>query len=675
MHWTGRAVIVLSASGVTAILTGMLSRPPQEVCAAELQPSWNHDIAPIAYANCTSCHHTGGGAPFDLTTYAQAKRWSKQMAVVTASRYMPPWLPAAGHGDFEGNRRLPQDDIQRIAAWVKQGASEGDGPPPTPPVYSREWSMGEPDLVLTMPQPIPVSASGQDVFINFVLPSGLHRTRWVRAMEIKPGPTALTHHANVIVDRTQSMRRAHPATWQQGVPGMDLFVDSGNSFDPDSHFLFWKPDSTALVEPEGMPWRLDADSDLILNMHLKPTGRPEEVQARIGLYFTDKPATELPMLLQLENDAALDIPAGNANFIVSDELKLPVSVDVLGIYPHAHYLGKRMEAWATLPNGARRDLILIEDWDIDRQSVYRYANPVPLPKGTALHMRYAYDNSSANLRNPNSPPVRVHAGNNASDEMAHLWLQVLPLPERDAADGRTRDADPRLLLEQAWMGHRLKKNAHDTIALYNFATATLAKGDAAGAIHSLRELIALTPHEVRAHTALGSALESQGDAHSAAAEFHNALTIDPGDSDARYDLASLEARQGNNAAAEKDLRILLATRPDDAGAQHLMAMTLAAEDDGMQALEHLRAWVRLAPADAEPHRALAQVLGAMGDHEAALAEQHRVVELEPKNSGDWNDLGVMEARAGQKEQARRDLEHALQLDPKNEQAKNNLSKL
>ena len=150
---------------------------------------------------------------------------------------------------------------------------------------------------------------------------------------------------------------------------MDLLVDSGDRFDPDSHFLFWKPDSTALVEPEGMPWRLDPGNDLVLNMHLKPTGKPETVQARIALYFTPKPATEQPMLLQLEADGKLDIPAGDANFVVEDHLKLPVAVEVLGIYPHAHYLGKRMEAWVTLPDGERRTLILIKDWDIDRQSV------------------------------------------------------------------------------------------------------------------------------------------------------------------------------------------------------------------------------------------------------------------------------------------------------------------
>ena len=109
----------------------------------------------------------------------------------------------------------------------------------------------------------------------------------------------------------------------EGVPGMELEVDAGNDFDPDSHFLFWKPDTAVLVEPEGMPWRLDPGNDLILNMHLKPSGKAETISAEIGLYFTDRPPSKQPMLLQLEHDSALDIPAGRSNFAVDDDPGCP----------------------------------------------------------------------------------------------------------------------------------------------------------------------------------------------------------------------------------------------------------------------------------------------------------------------------------------------------------------
>ena len=135
---------------------------------------------------------------------------------------------------------------------------------------------------------------------------------------------------------------------------MEIRIES-ELFDPDSHFLFWKPGTVPYVEPDGMALRLDKGTDLVLNTHLQPSGKPELIEPSIGIYFTDKPATEHPMLLQLECDAELDIPPGDANFVVHDEFTLPLDVDVLAIYPHAHYLGKELEATATLPDGTHGD--------------------------------------------------------------------------------------------------------------------------------------------------------------------------------------------------------------------------------------------------------------------------------------------------------------------------------
>ncbi len=649
--------------------------------------TWRGEIAPIVYKNCLSCHHAGGSGPFDLSTYAQAKRWSPQMLDVTQSRYMPPWLPAPGHGEFAGNRRMSEAEIAAIKAWVTAGAPEGAGKLPVAPVFKSSWELGPPDLVLEMPAAIQVSASGTDLYMNFVLPSDLKRSRWVRAMEIQPGSAQVTHHANVILDRTQSLRRQHPQDWQRGVPGMDILVDSGDDFDPDSHFLFWKPDSTALVEPPSMPWRLDPGDDLILNMHLKPTGKPETVRAKIGLYFTDKPATERPMLLQLENDAALDIPAGDKNFVVEDELRLPVAVEVLGVYPHAHYLGKRLEGWASLPDGERRDLVLIESWDIDRQSVYRLAKPLPLPAGTVVHMRYSYDNSAENPHNPHTPPVRVRAGNRSEDEMAHLWLQVLPVKAQDADSSATlRDnnqrkiandnaSDPRLALERAWMENRLRKSPNDDIALYNMAALETAQGNTAQAEAIYRRLLALRPKDVRTMTSLGAAMAASGDWQGAQQQLRDAVAVDASYMDAAFDLASLDIEHDDAAEAEPLLVKLTAAKPEDGAAHRLLAVVYANEGLLAKALERLKAWQQAEPMDAEPHRALAQVYAQMGQQVDAVREQKAVVTLVPKSASDWSDLGAMEAQSGNRLAAKKDFERALELDPALDAAKSNLAKL
>ena len=201
-----------------------------------------------------------------------------------------------------------------------------------------------------------------------------------------------------------------------------------------------KPGSAPWVEPDGLAWKLDPGSDLVLNAHLKPTGAREEVRPSIGLYFTDVPPSRFPILIQLQDDNALDIPAGAQDFPVSDDFTLPADVDILAVYPHAHYLGHLLEGYATLPTGERKWLIRIPDWDPNWQAVYHYRESVFLPKGSIVSMRYHYDNSSTNPRNPNRPPKEVLGGNQSTDEMAHLWLQILPRGISDRRPAMARNS-------------------------------------------------------------------------------------------------------------------------------------------------------------------------------------------------------------------------------------------
>ena len=700
--------------------------------------TWSHQIAPLVYNNCTTCHHPGGAGPFSLLTYEDARRWGTQMAAVTSSRYMPPWLPEHGYGDFADERRLTKDEIALIAKWVQTGMAQGDASAAPPaPKYSESWQYGTPDLVLTVERPFTLAASGTDVFRNFVLPYPLKQTHYIRAMEIRPAVPQIVHHANILIDRTASFRRAHPAQWKEGVPGMELEVDTGNEFDPDSNFLFWKPDTPVLVEPEGMPWRLDPGNDLILNMHLKPSGKPETASAEIGLYFTDKPPSKQPMLLQLEHDAALDIPAGDRDFVVEDALRLPVDVEVLGIYPHAHYLGKRMEAWATLPDQKKKWLILIPSWDIDRQSVYRYRSPVFLPKGSVVHMRYTYDNSSANEHNPHSPPVRVKAGNRSEDEMAHLWLQVLPV--NVPADS----PDPRLLLEEAWMRNWLNKDPGDIIPLYNLASALAAQGkyqeaivvyrhalalhpgdertlnelgaalensgdwqqaqkvflqdiaahpgtcnarfnlarsdlkhdQASAAEQQFRTMLAQCPADATIHSGLGAALDSEGHSDAAEAEFRAALQIDAHDFTALYNLGGLALQAGQPQQAADLLQGAVEQRPKDVDARQQLAAAYALSGRMNDAVVQLREAITLSPANPDLHAQLSQALASTGQLEQAIAERKAALHLRANDADDWNNLGVLEARAGRIAEAREDFLRALQLAPNHAQARSNLQRL
>jgi tetratricopeptide (TPR) repeat protein len=512
-----------------------------------------HDIAPTIYRACAPCHRPGGTGPFPLIAYGDVSKRAAQIAAVTRSRYMPPWLAEAAGGPFEGERRLTDAEIHTISEWVTAGAPEGPADAiPAPPNFPAGWQLGTPDMILEAPAAFEVPASGSDVYWNFVLKPNRPSPVYVRAVEIRPGSgPSVVHHANLLIDRMASshLRETAPG---KGFPGMDLEI-MRSPFDPPGHFMFWKPGSAPHEEPDGFAWRLDPTDELVLNVHLRPSGKPEQVRPVVGLYFTNKPQTRFPLLVQLENDQALDIPAGARDFLVSDDFRVPIDVDALAIYPHAHYLGKRLEAYATLPDGSRRWLIQIRDWNPDWQAVYYYREPVFLPKGTLISMRYHYDNSAANVRNPHHPPRRVLGGDQSTDEMAHLWLELLPRGGQD----RRRE------LEEAVIHHKLDRNPKDFTANMNLGAVMLSRLNAAGAVGPLESAVAADPRRPEARAMLGLALQQIGRAADAVTQFEAALQLRPDFVAARFNLANAQLRTGNLDAAIQNLRQVVAANPND----------------------------------------------------------------------------------------------------------------
>jgi tetratricopeptide (TPR) repeat protein len=559
------------------------------------------------------------------------RKRGSQIVAVTKRRYMPPWLPEAGYGDFQEERRLTDEQIRTIEEWVRQGAPAGapaDAPPL--PTFVPGWQLGEPDQVIEAATPYQLSAGGPDEYWNFVLPlkatcgAAPCAARWVKAIEIRPGNIRAVHHANVLIDRSHSAR-IQEKTRGGGFPGMDLNIES-DTFDPDSHFLFWKPGAIPWVEPAGMAWRADPGADLVLNVHMQPTGKPELVRPSVGLYFTDQPATKYPMLLQLERDGALDIPAGDADFPVGDDFVAPMDMDVLAVYPHAHYLGHLLEGYATLPGGTRHWLIRIPDWDPNWQAVYRYKEPVFLPKGTVVSMRYHYDNSAANPRNPNQPPRRVRGGNQATDEMAHLWLQVLP---RGAEDRRME-------LQEAIMHRRLEKYPGEFTSQFNLGAVMLARGDRADAVPYLRGAVAARPDHPVALNTLGAALLSAGNVAEAAGYFERALKANPRYTNARYNLANALAEQRLWKQAADEFRQVLSENPNDPGArQHLGEVLRLWGDERTkqgsleEAAAHLRQSLDFRQDDAVLHSDLGAVLGRLGRFREAVSEFEAALRLDP----------------------------------------------
>ena len=567
--------------------------------------TFNRDIAPIIFRNCTPCHRPGEAGPFPLLTYDDAQSHARQIVAQTTRRYMPPWLPAPSDFAFADEMRLTDEQIDMFRAWYEAGEPQGDAKDlPPVPKFTAGWQLGKPDVILEAPKPFALPAGGTDMYWNFVYRSPVSETRWVRAVEIRPGNKKQVHHANLLVDRSESARREEAAPGD-GFAGMELQIES-EQFDPDGHFLFWKPGTLAKPEPSTMAIRLDAGNDLVLNTHLQPSGKPELIQPSVGLYFTKQAATEFPVLLQLEGDKQLDIPAGEKNFVVHDEFTLPIDVKLLGIYPHAHYLGKDLLAVARLPNGAEKTLIHIPHWDLNWQAVYRYAAPVDLPNGTKIVMRYVYDNSVDNLANPNTPPQRVRAGNRASDEMAHLWLQVLPV-KSGTIEGKDGE-DPAMKLEEAIARHHIENNPDDFAAHYNLGAILQLRGETQTAVAEFTAAQRLRQRDATVENALGGALLAAGQLREAVTHLSAAVAARPEYFDARYNLGLALARQGDFSGAEEQFGAAVKINPNDANAEANLGSAFAAAGDLRSAKTHLERALVLNPQNTLAKENLAVVL-------------------------------------------------------------------
>lgn len=582
-------VLLLAACGFA--LFGLAKFPDGNYSERFRRPTaevtFNRNIAPILYRYCATCHRPGEAGPFPLLTYTDAKTHARQIAAVTRSRFMPPWLPEPGELKFADEMRLSEEQIAKIQAWVEQGGLEGDARDlPPKPKFTEGWQLGKPDVVVKAVKPYLMPAGGSDNYWNFVFRSPVEGAKWLKAIEIRPGDKRLVHHANVLVDREQAGRRQEKEPGA-GFAGMELTIES-EVFDPDSHFLFWKPGSPPYVEPEGMALGLNKGTDLVLNTHLQPSGKAESIQPTLGLYFTDKPATKHPILLQLENDRMLDIPAGEKHFAVTDQFTLPVDVDLLAIYPHAHYLGKDLRAIATLPGGGTKSLIHIPDWNLNWQAVFRYAEPVHLPAGTNIKMEFVYDNSEDNIRNPNDPPKRVVAGNRAVDEMAHLWLQVLPVEAKDGSD-------PRTVILEAMARHNLEKNPDDFEAHYNLAALMMSRGEFREAIDHFSAATRVRPNEPTVNNAFGAALLASGEPEQAIPKLTAALNARPDYFDAHYNLGNALAALADFRGALTEFQTAVRLNPQDANAEANLGSAFAEIGSAKEAKLHFERALQIDP--------------------------------------------------------------------------------
>jgi tetratricopeptide (TPR) repeat protein len=628
------------------------------------EPTFNRDIAPLVYNNCTICHRPGESAPFNLLSYPDVRKRGSQIASVIESGYMPPWLPAPGKPKFVGERHLSGREKDLFRRWVDAGMPEGKpGDLPDPPRWIQGWQIGKPDMVVEMPEPYTLPADGIDIYRNFVIPVSIDRTRYVRAVEIRPDNKRIVHHGRMMVDATNESRYQDSLDNEPGFDGMEG-IESARS--PSGHFIGWTPGRTPGMGEQKTAWKLDPGTDLVLQLHMVPTGKPEPVRVRVGLYFTDQRPPIMPLILNLFNKS-IDIPPETADYPVKAEYRLPVDVEVYTVYPHAHYLGKVLMGYAILPNGEERTLIDIDNWDFNWQGEYQYVAPVTLPRGTVIHMDYIYDNSSENMRNPSYPPRRVISGPRSEDEMADLILQVMTRSnkERTILAYSTVNEQQKETLEG--VNYFLSANPDDTEFLMIKGEMLKRMDLPDEAIAPLQKALKIDADLQAAHAILGRVYRSLGDHQASLYHFHEVLRIEPDDALEHLDMGRAYLDSGASLdEAIHHLRKAIEMRPDFFRAHKFLGAAFAGKRKYDQSIRSFRKALEIRPGDRETRVELCSNMINAGYLDQAIRELMLGLEDYPL---DWRfpvKLGSVMAMRGELPAAVNYFQNSIQLEPSTE---------
>jgi hypothetical protein len=395
--------------------------------------TFNRDVLPILQQHCQQCHRPGDVAPFSLMTYKQAVNWAQDIKDYTQTRKMPPWKPVAG-GPFHSARKLSDKQIAALAAWVDGGTPQGHlKDAPRPKQFPEGWQLGQPDLVLTMPEEFQVGAAGIDFYRYFVLPTNLPEDKYVSAVEVRPGNRRVVHHAILFADSSGKARRlehregerAKDSVEEDRGPGfsMPMFLGFLPGFLPQGALGGWAPGLVPRPLPVGTGYFLPKGADVILQMHYNRSGRIERDRTAVGLYFAKKPANQ-----RLQGIAVpaqfIAIPTGVDHYPVAGSITLRQDCSLHSIMPHMHLIGREIKVTMIPPDGPSRTLVSINDWDFNWQEIYWFQETISVKAGTRFVVEGVYNNSVTNPKNPHQPPKPIFAGEATANEMCVGFLGV-----------------------------------------------------------------------------------------------------------------------------------------------------------------------------------------------------------------------------------------------------------
>jgi Copper type II ascorbate-dependent monooxygenase, C-terminal domain len=410
----GAALLVWSAIGaVPAAAAGALT--------------FSKEVAPILYKNCANCHRPGEIAPMSLLTYEQARPWAKSIREKVLGGQMPPWHASDPRGTFVNDRRLTDAEKNTLIAWVDAGAPQGDPKdlPPTPR-FAEGWQIGKPDLVLSMPKPYDVPASGTIEYQFFTIPTNFTEDKWIQALELRPGNRSVVHHILAFV--REPGKPAESPAYVTVVPRMPRLAASregnspppGQASGPGTLIATEAPGTNAMIFDPGSALRIPAGASIIFQVHYTANGKGSTDQSSIGLVFA-KGTPQREIHTGNFMNVLLKVPAGAADQAVDAAIEFTEDTHITALFPHTHLRGKSWEYRLIYADGQSQVVLSVPKYDFNWQTYYVFATPLVAPKGSRLEATAHYDNSVNNKWNPD-PKTDVHWGEQTWQEMQYSGI-------------------------------------------------------------------------------------------------------------------------------------------------------------------------------------------------------------------------------------------------------------
>lgn len=385
----------------TAVEGCLISRSRRAGKPGEI--TYAKQVSRIFREKCEVCHHPNTAAPFSLQTHEDTANWSAMIKEVVQQRRMPPWHADPRYGDFKEERRLSQEEIDTVVAWVNDGAPAGDVKDlPPAQTFPDGWKIGEPDVVFELPVEVPIKATGTIPYLYFKTPTNFKEDMWIQAAEARPGNRAAVHHILLFYEEP-GKRPDLAKNWIDGAA----------------------PGNTPLQLPEGTGRRIPAGANLVWQMHYTSTGKPEVDRSQFAFKF----CKEIPKFEAKVDGIAnqrFAIPPGDSNYRINSSRTFDKDVLVYSFSPHMHMRGKDFEYRAIFPDGRNEIICSIPQYDFNWQAAYRLKKPLLLPKGTRIECAAYFDNSKWNPANPD-PTKTVRWGDQTWEEMMIGYIDCVAL--------------------------------------------------------------------------------------------------------------------------------------------------------------------------------------------------------------------------------------------------------